>query len=190
MFSLPSTTALDFASSSFVQTMVLVHWAIADPSHSAATRHLPTEDQCRRVRSSLCSSNGRKPRPARLTFTSCRNSSMSKCRNCTSVLFGNTSSWPSSGRKMRALDFKRNQRSQLCLTTSLRRTRTAMSSACLATAARVHYSWTVPTDFICCNGAKVVSMDSQLILFPGVLHPVEGFMVQCCGYSLFRRKWR
>ena len=24
--------------------MVLGHWAIADPSHSAATRHLPTED--------------------------------------------------------------------------------------------------------------------------------------------------
>ena len=59
--------------------------------------------------------------------------------------------------QVRALDFKRNQRSQLCLTTSLRRKRTAMSSACLATAARVHYNWTVPTDFICCNGAKLVS---------------------------------
>ena len=58
--------------------------------------------------------------------------------------------------QVRALDFKRNQRSQLCLTASLRRTRTATSSACLATAARAHCSWTVPTDFICCNGAKVV----------------------------------
>ena len=28
-----------------------------------------------------------------LTFTSCRNSSMSKSRNCNSELFGNTSSW-------------------------------------------------------------------------------------------------
>ena len=56
-----------------------------------------------------------------------------------------------------ALDFKRNQRSKLSLTTSLRRTRAAMSSACLATEGRVQYSWTVPIVFIYCNVANVVS---------------------------------
>ena len=38
--------------------------------------------------------------------------------------------------QVRALDFKRNQRWKLCLTASPRRTRTAVSSACLATAAK------------------------------------------------------
>ena len=38
--------------------------------------------------------------------------------------------------QVKALDFKGNQRWQLCLTACLRRTRTAVNSACLATAAR------------------------------------------------------
>ena len=56
-----------------------------------------------------------------------------------------------------ALDFKRNQKSQLSLTTTLRHTRAAMSSAFLAKAGRVQYSWTVRRVFIYCNGVKVVS---------------------------------
>ena len=38
--------------------------------------------------------------------------------------------------QVRSLDFKRNQRRKLCLTGSPRRTRAAVSSACLATAAK------------------------------------------------------
>ena len=36
--------------------------------------------------------------------------------------------------QVKALDFKTNQKRQLCLTASLHRMRTAVSSACLATA--------------------------------------------------------